>query len=58
MIDLSLAKAFGVLFEAPWMKESRFRSLDGVFGAVGGLCEASSEVEYGFNIRYVAPGEV
>jgi hypothetical protein len=58
MIDSSLANAFGVLFEAPWIKDSGFRSLDGVFGAVGGLCEASSEVEYGSNVGCVALGEV
>jgi hypothetical protein len=32
MIDASLAKAFGVLFEVPWMEASGFRSLDGVWG--------------------------
>jgi hypothetical protein len=29
LIDASLAKAFGVLFEAPWIEPSGFRSLDG-----------------------------
>jgi hypothetical protein len=40
MIDASLAKAFGVLFEAPWMEASGFRSLDGVLKAVSGLRKA------------------
>jgi hypothetical protein len=36
-VDASLAKTFGVLLSAPWMRASRFRSLDGVLGAVRGL---------------------
>jgi len=58
MIDASLAKAFGVLFEAPWMEASSFRSLDGVFGAVCGLYKALSECVYGSNVGDVPRGEV
>jgi hypothetical protein len=43
MADTSLAKAFGVLFEAPGMEASGFRSLDGVLGSVSGLCKALCE---------------
>jgi len=58
MIDASLAKAFGVLFEAPWMEVSGFRSLDGVLGAASGLCRALSECIYGSNVGDVPTGEV
>ena len=58
MIDTSLAKTSDVLFEARWMEASGFRSLDGVFGVVGGLCKALSECVYGSNVGDVPPGEV
>jgi hypothetical protein len=57
MIDASLAKAFGVLF-APWMEASGFRSLDGVLGAVDGLCKALSERVCGSNVGDVPLGEI
>ena len=40
------------------MEASRFRSLDGVLGAVSGLCEALSEIEYRLNVGDVPPGDV
>jgi hypothetical protein len=58
MVDASLAKAFGVLFEAPWMEASGFRSLDGVLGAFSGLCKTLSECICGTNAGDVPPGEV
>ena len=58
MIDASLTEAFGVLFEPFWMEASGFRSLDGVLGAVSGLCKALSECVYGANVGDVPPGEV
>ena len=58
MIGASLVSTFGVLCEAPWMEASRFRSLDGVLGAVSGLYKALSECVYGSNVGDVPPGEV
>lgn len=59
MIDASLAKAFGVLFEAPWMEASRFRSPDSILRAVSGFYKALNECVYGSNFfGDVPPGEV
>jgi hypothetical protein len=58
MIYASLAKAFGVLFEAPWMEASGFRGLDGALGAVSGLYKALGESVYWTNVGDVLPGEV
>jgi hypothetical protein len=46
MVDASLANPFGVVFEAPWMGASEFRSLEGVLGAVSGPRKALSECVY------------
>jgi hypothetical protein len=40
------------------MEASGFRSPDGVFGAVSGLCEALNECLYGSNAGDVPFGEV
>jgi hypothetical protein len=52
MVDVSPAKAFGVLFEAPWVRASGFTgsSLDGFLEAVSGLCNALSDCVYGSNV--------
>jgi hypothetical protein len=56
MIDVSLTKASGVLFDAPWMEASGFRSLNGVLGAVGGLCKALTHSYIGPTLGTCHPG--